>query len=250
MGENKYWGVIDLKKPEMILFDFGDTILINETEPDFVHGTKKVMELADNTNGVSPEEVQIFADSLVKILFEDRKNQIIQVNEQCFNRFLYGYFGIQFSREPLELERAFWNHTYHFKPAPGITELFDFLDEQGIRKAILSNNAFEESTLRQELCRHFPGKEFEFIISTADYCFRKPSPFIFNLALKMAGLEKGKVWYAGNSLLSDVAGADSAGIFPVWYNSINEKPDDKYRHINYMEIPCWYQLVESLKEME
>lgn len=56
-----------MKKPDMILFDFGDTILVNETEPDFVNGIKKVMELADNTNGVSPEEVQIFADSLVKI---------------------------------------------------------------------------------------------------------------------------------------------------------------------------------------
>lgn len=52
----------------MILFDFGDTISINETEPDFIHGTKKVMELVDNTNGVSPEQVQIFARFISKNL--------------------------------------------------------------------------------------------------------------------------------------------------------------------------------------
>lgn len=233
----------------MILFDFGDTILINDTEPDFINGTKKIMELADDVNGVSPAEVQSFAESLVKILFEDRKNQIIQVNEQCFNRFLYGYFGIKFSREPLELERAFWDNAFHFKPAPGITELFTFLDEQGIRKAVLSNNAFEESTLKYELSKYFSDNEFEFIISTADYCFRKPSPMIFNLALKIAGLKSENVWYAGNSQVCDVAGANSADIFPVWYNSIYEKIDEEYKHINYMEIYSWFQLIDFLKKM-
>ena len=87
-----------MNKPDMILFDFGETIVIDDKDPDFLYGTKKVMELADDTNGVPPEEVQSFADKLVKILYNDRKNQIIQVNEQCFNRFLYGYFGIKFSR--------------------------------------------------------------------------------------------------------------------------------------------------------
>lgn len=239
-----------MKKPEMILFDFGDTILINDTEPDFVKGTKKVMELADDINGATPEEVQDFAEVIVKILFEDRKNQIIQVSEQSFNRYLYGYFGIKFSRAPLELERAFWDNTFHFKLAPGIDELFAYLDVQGIRKAILSNNAFEESTLRYELDKYFTDKEFEFIISTADYCFRKPSPMIFDLALKMAGLEKKNVWYAGDSKVCDVAGADSAGIFPVWYNSVNNVFDDEYKHINHLEISSWHQLIELLKDMD
>lgn len=208
------------------------------------------MELADDTNGARPEEVQDFAEAMVKILFEDRKNQIIQVSEQSFNRFLYGYFGIKFLRTPLELERTFWDNALHFKPAPRIEELFAFLDMQGIRKAILSNNAFEESTLRYELDKHFSDKEFEFIISTADYCFRKPSPMIFNLALRMAGLEKENVWYAGNSQVCDVAGANSAGILPVWYNSVNEDLVDEYKHIDHLEVSCWHQLIEIIKEMD
>jgi putative hydrolase of the HAD superfamily len=239
-----------LGKPDMILFDFGGTILLDDPEPDFVNGTKKVMELADDTNGATPEEVQKFADILVDISFEDRKNRIIQVTEQSFNRFLYGYFGIKFSRMPFELERTFWDNAFHFKPAPGIDELFAFLDRLGIRKAILSNNAFEESTLRYELDKHFSDKEFEFVISTADYCFRKPSPMIFNLALKIAGLEKENVWYAGNSQTCDVAGAYNAGILPAWYNPVNEVLVDEYKHIEHLEISCWHQLIEIMEEME
>ena len=63
----------------------------------------------------------------------------------------------------------------------------------------------------------------------------------------MAGLESKNVWYAGNSQVCDVAGANSAGIFPVWYNSVNEVMDEEYKHIKCLEINNWAQLIEFLK---
>jgi FMN phosphatase YigB (HAD superfamily) len=76
-----------------------------------------------------------------------------------------------------------------------------------------------------------------------------PSPMIFNLALKIAGLEKENVWYAGNSQICDVPGAYNAGILPVLYNPVKEVLVDEYKHIEHLEISCWHQLVEILEEM-
>ncbi len=70
---------------------------------------------------------------------------------------------------------------------------------------------------------------------------------IFNLALKMTGLESSNVWYAGNSQVCDVAGAHNAGIFPVWYNSVNEVMDEEYKHIECLEIHSWAQLADFLR---
>ena len=120
------------------------------------------MELADDTNGTTPEEVQMFADELLKGLFAD-KSQTIQLVEQSFNRFLYSYFGIKFSRTPLELERVFWDSAFKFKPADGVKELFSLMDEMGIRKAILSNNAFEESTVRAEVGKYYKENELSLL---------------------------------------------------------------------------------------
>lgn len=234
----------------MILFDFGGTICVDDPEPDFINGTRKLMELADDTNGVTPEEVQAFADKLLKEIFFDRSQQLIQISEQSFNRFLYGYFGITFSITPHEMERVFWDNAFKFKPAQGIKELFDYMDQSGIRKAILSNNAFEESTIKYELDKHFKNNEFEFIISTNDYCFRKPSPLIFNYALRRAGLKKEEVWYTGDSKECDIVGANNSGIFPVWFNSRNSVFDHEYRNIKHIEIHGWQELIGVLKRTE
>ena len=63
----------------------------------------------------------------------------------------------------------------------------------------------------------------------------KPSPLIFNLALRMAGLDKCHVWYAGNSIKCDVFGANSAGLFPVWYNAVNEVLGVEYKDIDILK---------------
>jgi putative hydrolase of the HAD superfamily len=233
----------------MILFDFGGTICVDDPEPDFINGTKKLMELADDTNGVTPEEVQDFADKLLKEIFFDRSQQLIQISEQSFNRFLYGYFGITFSKTPQEMERVFWDNAFKFKPAQGIKELFSFMNQSGIRKAILSNNAFEESTIRYELDKHFINTEFDFIISTTDYCFRKPSPLIFNYALRRAGLKKEEVWYAGDSKECDIVGAAASGIFPVWYKDAIEEINRYVPKSHCLEVSNWNVLIDILQKL-
>ncbi|HBQ63839.1 MAG TPA: hypothetical protein DD727_02725, partial [Clostridiales bacterium] len=52
-----------LKKPAMILFDFGDT-LITTDHADFLQGTRQVLAHSENPGGFKAEDIQAFADQL------------------------------------------------------------------------------------------------------------------------------------------------------------------------------------------
>jgi len=50
--------------------------------------------------------------------------------------------------------------------------------------------------------------------------FRKPSPILFELALRKAELEAEDVWFCGDNVKADIEGSAVVGIFPVWYEAI------------------------------
>ena len=101
--------------------------------------------------------------------------------------------------------------------ADGIDVLLDWLWEHGIRTGVISNISFNEHTLRRRIESFLPGHHFEFIVASSEYVFRKPSHWIFELALRKAGLPANEVWYCGDNDACDVKGALAAGMQPVWY---------------------------------
>ena len=85
--------------------------------------------------------------------------------------------------------------------------------------------------------------------------FRKPSPYLFGLALKKAGLDASDVWFCGDNVRADVEGAASAGIFPVWYDDLTiENP---WRGeaagfspaFEYLHIHDWNELVGTFERL-
>ena len=68
-----------------------------------------------------------------------------------------------------------------------------------------------------------PCNDFEFILTSSEYMFRKPHARIFQLALEKAGLQPEEVWYIGDDYQCDVVGARNAGIFPVYYIGASKK---------------------------
>ena len=88
--------------------------------------------------------------------------------------------------------------------------------------------------------------DFEFIIATSEYMFRKPNKRIFDLALEKAGLSAEDVWYIGDQYEADIVGAGNAGLYPVWYlGAIDmnfEKRDDVFT------IESWNELKIMMEE--
>ena len=243
-----------MKKPKMILFDYGHT-LSYEAPFDGVRGTEAVMKHATrNKHALSAKEIAAFSESLFFGLPQAARVLGVEVHNQISQRFMYEYLQIGFGLPPEQIERIFWDNAAPGKAMPNIDKALDCLKRNGIRSGVISNISFSGNNLTERINRLLPENDFEFVIATSEYIYRKPSKLIFELALRKADLPADEVWYCGDSTKYDVAGAAGAGIFPVWFHSeiecdYRDKRLDARPACGHLYIRDWLQLVEVLEGM-
>jgi HAD superfamily hydrolase (TIGR01549 family) len=223
-----------MNSPKGILFDLGGTLL-KEGKFDVQAGRQRMFELAKNPRGVSFEEIRETADLLFGRIQEQRETGLIEAPFRCFNRLIHEMFGIRFSLSGKQLELEFWKAANVMSPAAGVEKAVAQLAERGLPMGIVSNCMFYGGVLKWELAVHHLVDYFDFIISSADFGFRKPHRGIFLAAAGKLNLAPTDVWFLGDSLKKDVAGAQSAGITGVWYNPDGEtagdvRPDAEFKH--------------------
>lgn len=232
-------GVLRLKKPRLVLFDYGGTLV--ETEPwDTLRATRAVMPyLTENPRGLTAEQISAVNDELFEGLTAARMEQHVEVHEAMFLRFLHEYLQLKFSIPWQEIERVFMRAGAERRPAGGIEALLSCLSSQGIRTAVLSNIMYSGAALEALIESLLPGHAFEFAIATSEYIHRKPSPLIFELALRKADLPAGEVWHCGDLFDRDITGAAGVGIEPIWYA---RKADAPIPGVPFTHVPQWHQL--------
>ncbi len=239
-----------MQKPKMILFDYGQT-LVNEQRFNGVKGTEAVMRYAvKNKYNKTPEEVQAYANALNAEIgrFDPEKRHLFQyeIPTAMFSRYLYEAQGIELSLSPVERDRIFWDAASPGIPTEGIRDFLAFLKENQIRTGVISNITYEEEAVKERINNYLPENEFEFIIATSAWLYRKPNRHIFELALEMAGLAPEEVWYIGDQYQCDVIGARGAGLFPVWYKGaidFNQESKD-----DVLSVESWEELKELLRK--
>lgn len=234
-----------MRKPLGIIFDVGDTIH-EYVYNNHIKGTMKVLEHANYKHKINAQEIQDFSDKLTKEIFDKRDITSLEVSIGCFQRYLYEYFDITFEKDFDEIEKIFCVNAFRSKPTKGIYKLLETLEELKIKTGALSNSSFKEDTLKFELKQHSLDSKFDFFISSADYCFRKPSLHIFNLAIKKMGLSPEDIWFIGDSIEYDVKGAINAGLFPVWYNRKNQVYDGEWDFLEVKDMNEVTSLIEEL----
>ena len=244
---NNYYintGEIKLKKPKAILFDLGDTLLrSNYFKP--IRGVKELLKIANNPRNISADEIQSYAEQVLKDLAENGESKLLQLDNKSFTNFLYGIHDITFDKTPEELDLIFLDGAESVSLIDGVTELLDYLKDSGVRLAILSNTGFSESAHRTQLNRRGIEEYFEFFIATSDYCIRKPDKRIFDLALSRLHLTPEEVWYVGNKFEYDIVGANDANMFPIW---LNEKQKEIETGIEHLSVKSHDELLTILKE--
>lgn len=242
-----------MNKPKMIIFDYGQT-LVNEKPFDALNGTKAVLrEAAKNLNCVSAEEIQKLADELNKEVgrygIEFEKQSVLEIHNHIFQNYLYEYFGIELTKSQAEVERIFENAASVGEATKNVTEFLKFLKGMNIRTSVISNISFSGDMLKERIKRYIPTHNFEFIIASSEYIFRKPHKRIFELALRKAMLDSSEVWYIGDNAVFDVDGAANCGIFPIWYKGALEKSNIYIPKSNCLEINDWNELADILKSL-
>ncbi len=241
-----------MKPPKMILFDYGNTLL-HEPGFDLMRGTREVFKhVVKNPNHVTAEQMMEF-DSRIFEEYNECRAQGFEIHEYQGLRFVYEYLGLELDIPIEEAELIMWENTSAGACMPGIKELLAYLRKQGIRTGVISNIAWSGKTLSNRINRLLPENQFEFIIASSEYGFRKPNPLLFELALRKAGLPAEEVWYCGDNIQADIFGSYSAGIFPVYYEELTvfnpSKQDSLCGKIDfpYLHIHTWSEMIQVLK---
>lgn len=171
--------------------------------------------------------------------------------------YLYEFLGIEIPLGTDEIDRIFWDAASPGIPTDGMPEFLTFLKKKGIRTGVISNITYAQSVVAERITRLLPNHEFEFILTSSQYIFRKPHQRIFQLALKKANLPAEEVWYIGDNYLCDIEGVLTAGITPVWYTGAFEgTEDDKAAYADRsdkagcLRIKEWNELAIKLDQLQ
>lgn len=240
----------------MIIFDYGHTLLY---EPGF--NAMRCEEAAfpyiiKNPMNLTAEQIYTEVQKMFQQFNEQRKSGI-EIHEWQFMRLIYEHLGIQFGISYEELEEIEWNAASEGAVMPHARQMLNYLNENGVRTAVISNIGWSGRALTNRINRLLPDNRFEFVIASSEYVIRKPNKMLFEIALRKAGLSPEQVWYCGDSIENDVMGAHRAGIYPVLYEGNTPDEFNPFLHQNdvievdfdYLHIHDWREMVEILKRL-
>ena len=112
------------------------------------------------------------------------------------------------------LEEVFFQHEKGTVPDEYVSTLRQLHSRH--RLGIISDIWSRSELFYQELDRLDIRGLFEVIVFSSEVGIIKPSPRIFQMALKALAVEVSKVVYIGDSLRRDIAGAKNVGIAAIW----------------------------------
>ena len=240
-----------MRKPWMILFDYAHT-LAWEPNPDFLRGEQAVFaHVKENPRHVTPEEAAALGTELF-LSARDCRHSGWELHEHQQLRLKYDLLGLTLTLPMNALENLLWTSTCPGEPMPGTGEMLADLRARGIRTGVIRNLCWSGEALAARLQRLLPEHRFEFVISSSDYGVRKPNPLIFRAALSKAGLSPEDVWFCGDQIDADVFGAQSAGIFPVWYEDLTIPNGFARKNAGltitgeHLHIHHWRELIDAL----
>ena len=240
-------------KPEMVLFDYGDT-LAWEPAPDFLQGWRAAFHyIAKKPREIEPEQAQELANSLWQRFSGSRSLSASckggwEIHEWQQLRTVFDALGLEFSLSLPEIETVLMDNSCPSRPHSGTEEMLDFLHSQGVRTGVISNIGWSGAALAHRLSQLFPAHPFEFVLASSEYGVRKPDPLLFQIALRKAGLPPERVWYCGDHFRFDVCGAHAAGIFPVWLNREGREPEEA--GFPYLAVSSWGEFADILNYIE
>lgn len=236
-----------MKHPKMIIFDYGKTLLC-EPEFDLKRATADLFKYATkNPNNYTIEDVCSYADKIYGEYISDVRKSGCDIGKQTIDKLIYERLGIEFSLTPLQMEIVFWNGTSKGAVMPNADKMINYINQMGIRSAVISNLIYSSDALTERLNRLLPSNKFEFVMTSSDYLFRKPNKIMFEIALKKSRLDASEVWYCGDNVIADIESSSQLGIFPVWYdNNTDANIGDITPNCEHLHIHEWDELINIL----
>jgi ribonucleotide monophosphatase NagD (HAD superfamily) len=87
---------------------------------------------------------------------------------------------------------------------------------------------------------------FDQIVISGDFGKGKPDPSIFEHALSLMGLNKEEVLMVGDNLMTDILGANRAGIKSIWVNRHNKERNEVIPTFEITHLSELFEIIEKL----
>jgi len=200
-----------MQKPQGIIFDLGNT-LIERSFYSPVEGISSILKYTQKPINITAEQVQQIAEEVKEYLHHYREEQHIEFNCQEFHRIVFDKLNVSFSKNFMEIETIYHDASNKYTIIDGAIELLSFLEESNIKLGLLSNSIFSRETIYTALVDLKLHKYFTFIITSADYGFRKPHKLIFEQAIQQMQLPSNEIWYVGDDIENDIKGASNVNL--------------------------------------
>lgn len=227
-----------LEHIKVISFDADGTLW------DFIkvmkHSLKYVLEAITE---IDPESASLLdIDKMIRIrnkVANDLKGIIINLEEVRLQAFRE---TLQVIKRPNDELAKYLNEIYLKHRFEDIELYEDVIPTLNALKKKYTLGILSNGNSYPELCGL--DEMFQFTVFSQDYGMEKPDPLIFEVALKEANCTKQQIIHIGDSLESDIAGANNAGIKCVWVNR-EKKENATNLQIDY-EISSLSELLEFL----
>ena len=231
-------------QPGGLLVDYGGT-LVEEVAFDTRAGNEWLLSRASfRPSHVSLDEIVRRADRVSSEVSSRRDRFQVEVTWASLTRLIHDYFGIRFDDPLTELELGFWEASVTTRPMPGAREALDEFRRSGVPVAVVSNSGFGPAVIRHELAKHGLADPLAFVMVSAEYGVRKPNPLLFETAAARLGVTPSEVWFVGDRLDTDVAGAKASGMSAVWLRAADAR--DEWRHHADLVASSWQEIVSRL----
>jgi putative hydrolase of the HAD superfamily len=206
-------------QPKGILLDYGGTLVEELGYEEHAAHDWLLRQAEIIPPDVSLDDVLQRVDRIARELGANLDDRSIEVTWQALTRLVYDSLAIRFKVPLSELELGYWLETAKTRPMPGAIDALETWHGQGIPMAVVSNCRFSEHVLRHESERHGFAKYLAFIMVSAEYAARKPSATFLRAAAQRLGVGASDIWFIGDSLRKDMAGAKAAGMRTLWFRA-------------------------------
>jgi putative hydrolase of the HAD superfamily len=234
--------------PKGLLLDYGGT-LVEEVRFDDRAGNEALLARAvHNPAHISIEQVLARANRVSMEVAGRRDEFHLETPWPTLTRLIHDFLGIRFAEPMTELEMLFWRASVTTVPMPGAREALEHFHRSGLRMGVVSNCSFSQDVLRYELAKHGLADRLEFIVVSAEYSVRKPNVLLFETAAAKLGLACNEIWFVGDRLDTDVAGAKAAGMKAVWFQPGDTDPQSADASV--LKVTSWKHLLHHYGERD
>jgi putative hydrolase of the HAD superfamily len=217
---------MDQSPPKGLLLDYGGT-LVEESGFDARAGNELMLARAVYCpEHIGLDQVLDRANRISTELAARRDEFHLETPWPTLSRLIHDFLGVRFADTMAELEMAFWRASVTTKPMPGAREALEQFHQYGMRIGVVSNSSFGQDVIRYELAKHGLADHLKFVMVSAEYCVRKPNVLLFETAAAKLGIACSDIWFVGDRLDTDMAGARAAGMKAVWFDPGDSQPID------------------------